>query len=271
MLTAKFVTVTKELVEGLLEKNVHNRKLKPHSVDWMANQIRAGNWHPNNQGIALSRDGVLLDGQHRLMALREAGYPPVQVLLVSGLAPDAVGTIDIGTRRDHADTLRLLMKEDVSSQVVSALAVLANYRFNGSRWVRAKQADRCSSLDLVPYLQAYEDAVVEMSSWFRWRSVRAETRAAFIVYYTYDHLNAIRFIEQVTTGERIDRSMPAYQVREQCVLRKVNGHQGGEDLDVCVRAINDEIGGRPMRMWKSGMQQDWCQQIKEAMPRVDTR
>lgn len=268
MLEAKFVTVTKELVEGLLAKNVHNRRVKPHSVGYLANQIRGGNWLANNQGVAVSSDGILIDGQHRLMALREAGYPPVKLLLVTGLEPGAISTIDVGTRRDHADTMKLLMNQDISTKIVQALTTLANFRFTGNLWGKLPQEQRCSTTELIPYLLAYEAAIAEMSRWFVWGSVRAEVRAAFIVFFAYDPFKAKRFIEQVTTGENIDRTMPSYWLREQC-LHRATGQ--GIDLACAVRCINEVVRGRMMRMWKFTMAEDWCPQIKDRMPHVDTR
>lgn len=268
MLTAKFVTVTKELVESLLAKNVHNRRVKPHSVAYLSKQIRSGNWRPNNQGVAVSTAGVLLDGQHRLMALREAGYPPVQLLVVGGLESDAIGTIDVGTRRDHADTLKLLMNQDINTKLVGGLNALGNFRFNGQVWARVPQDHRCSSADLLPYLVAYEGSIKELSSWFSWGSVRAEVRAAFLVFYEFNAPMATRFIKQVVIGENIDRTMPAYWLRELC-LHKASA--AGIDFSCAVRCINEVVRGTKMRMWKYTMAEDWCPEIKEAMPYVDTR
>lgn len=39
----------------------------------MARDIKEGHWDSTHQGIAIASDGTLIDGQHRLLAIVEAG------------------------------------------------------------------------------------------------------------------------------------------------------------------------------------------------------
>lgn len=69
----KKVDVTPDLAEKWLLKNTHNRKLYETVVDSYALDMKRGNWILNHQGICFDEDGVLLDGQHRLEAIKRSG------------------------------------------------------------------------------------------------------------------------------------------------------------------------------------------------------
>jgi hypothetical protein len=44
-------------------------------VSYLAKEMREGRWRLTHQGIALAPDGNLMDGQHRLQAIKEGGVP----------------------------------------------------------------------------------------------------------------------------------------------------------------------------------------------------
>lgn len=69
--------LTREIVDKLLEANTKNRNVSPHHVSSLARFMREGLFVPNNgQTIVVNESFTwLLDGQHRLLAIREAGYP----------------------------------------------------------------------------------------------------------------------------------------------------------------------------------------------------
>lgn len=79
---AKFVSVTKKFVDNLLAKNECNRPISRSQVEMELRDIQNGRWIFNGETIKVDGNGCLLDGQHRLMAIKEAGYPSDIKLLV---------------------------------------------------------------------------------------------------------------------------------------------------------------------------------------------
>jgi hypothetical protein len=66
--------ITPEIAAQYLERNYEGqRKLRSHHVSEIANEIKSGEWRLTHQGLAFSPDGTLLDGQHRLAAIVQAG------------------------------------------------------------------------------------------------------------------------------------------------------------------------------------------------------
>lgn len=99
-------TITPESATNWLRANQHNRPVRRRHVAFLASEILKGNWQVNGQAIVISEDEQVLDGQHRLLAIIEAGRQ-VQSLVVYGIHEDAFKTIDTGAVRTGADALCL--------------------------------------------------------------------------------------------------------------------------------------------------------------------
>lgn len=98
------VNVTPDLARRWLSANTSNRPLrKSHSAS-MARVMRAGEWKLTHQGVAFSEDGRLLDGQHRLHSVIDAGCA-VQMLIFVGIPNDVFGALDRGLKRQLRDDL----------------------------------------------------------------------------------------------------------------------------------------------------------------------
>jgi len=91
-------TVTPEMAEDYLTHNTRNRKIVAAHVDAIARDIRAGNWMMNAQPICFARDGRLLNGQHRLSAVLQAGEA-IEVPVMRGLPEEAYATYDIHAKK----------------------------------------------------------------------------------------------------------------------------------------------------------------------------
>lgn len=98
--------ITPEKASQLLEKNINNRSVNKRAVNRMAQAMQAGEWRFNAQPIQFTLDGLLLDGQHRLMACMASGVP-IECLVVWDALPDTQETMDMGSARTVADVLRL--------------------------------------------------------------------------------------------------------------------------------------------------------------------
>ena len=91
-------TVTPAMAKRYLTHNTLNRKIVAAHVDAIARDIRAGNWMMNAQPICFARDGRLLNGQHRLSAVIQAGES-IEVPVMRGLPEEAYATYDIHAKK----------------------------------------------------------------------------------------------------------------------------------------------------------------------------
>lgn len=101
------VTMTPEWAYQILsEQNTNNRNMRRVVVQRYAQAIRAGQWQLTQQGIAISSNGVLLDGQHRLAAIVEA-ETPVEIAMATNCDPSIFSVLDTGKARLASDILQM--------------------------------------------------------------------------------------------------------------------------------------------------------------------
>lgn len=102
---AEFKTITPIYAAKLLEANKSNRSMRQKKVEQYCRDMRAGKFVTTHQGIAVYENGILADGQHRLMAICKTGIP-CKILVVSGIPfeQDHILAIDNGTVRSVTDS-----------------------------------------------------------------------------------------------------------------------------------------------------------------------
>ncbi|MEX2599279.1 MAG: hypothetical protein WD533_06450 [Dehalococcoidia bacterium] len=73
--TRQIETITPDRARQLLTLNRHNKPVDWAKVHKYAAAMRAGRWDPLKGSIKVYRDELIVDGQHRLYAVIEAGIP----------------------------------------------------------------------------------------------------------------------------------------------------------------------------------------------------
>ena len=101
-ITAKVETITPEIAKTMLGENVNNRRISRDNVNLFAREIRNGEWRFNGEAIKFGKDGRLLDGQHRGLAVIAADKP-LTTLVIRGLEDETQQTMDSGKTRTLGD------------------------------------------------------------------------------------------------------------------------------------------------------------------------
>lgn len=117
-------TVTPELAEEWLGKNLANRGIRSRVIDGYARDMKNGAWQLTGEPIKFSHNGRLLDGQHRLCAVIEAGSA-VRMLIVRGLPDSAQSVMDSGAKRTASDALRLRGEQWTTALAAAARLAIA--------------------------------------------------------------------------------------------------------------------------------------------------
>ena len=129
IVSAEVREITPSMASEMLGKNEGNRNVSQAKVQYYARLMREGSWKLTHQGIAISQDGNVIDGQHRLSSVAMYGKP-VSFLVTTMKAKDDQGTltaigqpIDIGKLRtisditdepvDHVRIVRTLIRDFV--------------------------------------------------------------------------------------------------------------------------------------------------------------
>lgn len=106
-LRVEIVDVTPALARSIMKGNWGNRRVRQQHVASLKASFLRGEYRMTHQGIAIGRDGRVIDGQHRLTAISEMPEDFVFKMMVTyGLEDDAYTAVDIGAKRSAADALQ---------------------------------------------------------------------------------------------------------------------------------------------------------------------
>jgi hypothetical protein len=101
-------TITPEKAATYLNKIHENqRRLSQPRVEILAEDMSSGNWFDSNDGICFDKNGSLINGQHRLMAIVRSGVPQ-QFIVIRGLDENAFFAMDRGVKRNARHQLQAL-------------------------------------------------------------------------------------------------------------------------------------------------------------------
>lgn len=252
----QIVTTTKKLVDSLLAMNTRNRSPKVSHINRLAADVESGQFLLTASGIGVSNTGVLLDGQNRLMAIRQAGYPPCKLVLVTGLDDDSQRVVDRHSKRSLGDALTLHMNITISGHMVAlANAVHAfgaskgkyeKFVFSG-RGVGTQLSDGAAA----HVMAEHGDLIAEVVS--ASGGARASVMAALFVYAYHDHDRAIEFCHDVNKGVNLQEDHPAYRLRGSIDrLKKQSDAIGRMELfKTAVSAVICHATGRTTKMLKA--------------------
>jgi len=128
---AGIADVDSELATRLLRYNTHNRPFINSTYNELFKMMTNGEWELNGEPIIFDDGPTLLNGQHRLSAVRDAeGGKSYPMLVVYGITREAQFTMDAGARRAAHAQLHLL---GIEANATTA-AVIRLYL----RWVENK-------------------------------------------------------------------------------------------------------------------------------------
>lgn len=116
-------TVTPKMALRWLEANHNNRNVRERVVTAYARDMKAGRWRLTGEAVKFSADGRLIDGQHRLRAVVQAGIN-VDMMIVRGLDDEVQEVLDSGAGRSAGDALRMRGETNYSNLAATARAAM---------------------------------------------------------------------------------------------------------------------------------------------------
>jgi len=122
---------SKEALE-LLEINKENRRVRKALIEYIAEQIKNGEWVPDHpQPIVISDAGRVIDGQHRLIAISKSGLVGgnrVAVRIETGCRDSVREYLDTGISRNLEDRVSFLSNPDHNKTVAQLASFNAYFR-----------------------------------------------------------------------------------------------------------------------------------------------
>lgn len=211
---ASLVTMSPLWAEFLLRNNPNNRPVKKRHLEFLCQQIRSGQWKFNGDAVRVCKDGSLLDGQHRLMAVVQTGIS-IDTLLVVGMDQEVFRTIDTGAVRTAADTLAVA--GETNCRNLAAAVIVAHDLMSGK--TDFSRARKVSNEDI--FLLVSRNPEIKQS--MRWAKPLYRLAPASIVvalHYIFSRRSPIKadaFFNSVATGEKLGRYDPEYLLRQRLI------------------------------------------------------
>lgn len=100
----EFKTINPSDTDKLLEKNTSNRPLNLRQVEYYSQMMKLGKWGFNGDSICISKTEKLLNGQHRLNAIKKSDKKQTMIVL-KGFEEDAFQYMDKNKVRSFGDDL----------------------------------------------------------------------------------------------------------------------------------------------------------------------
>jgi hypothetical protein len=254
---ATIVTANKEIVDFLLELNKNNRNIRKKHLKWIGEAIEEKNFILTGQGIGVSESGDLVDGQHRLTAIRDAGYPPVEFLVVTGLSDKAKIYVDQGAKRSMADMLKIVLDKTVTNRMAAtARTFLAISEADDGFVFSTQKTPLQTMVDFMTDNEVLLGEIIENLGDFGKSGI-----AAAIFYYArnFDIDAATTLASHIGKGTGLSESDPAYVLREM-MRNPARGRKMGRwdqlqdyryTVTACIAdSVNDPIQNmRPSDSW----------------------
>lgn len=142
-MTAEGITVSHELItpeyaSELLKGNTHNRKSNEKQIKKLAELHATEHWVQTGDPIRLTHDGIVVDGQHRLLAIVKSGIPQFYFIM-RGVELTAQEVIDTGSRRTLFAMLNT-RKEKNSAELGSVIKNIYAWEVLGYRSAEGQEA-----------------------------------------------------------------------------------------------------------------------------------
>lgn len=174
------IEMTPKQARSLLEASLgqKQRALANTRVERIAHAIVEGQWKLTHQAIALSPEGFILDGQHRLAAIARAGIP-VQVMLAYDADPDTFDVIDTGAARTAANTLQVAGYANANGLSACSRMLLTYDKIVGTRISPKSATSKLTTADVIRLMNSergqlitdnQSDATALASAWGRYGS-----------------------------------------------------------------------------------------------------
>lgn len=223
MTTLEIKTITPQYATQLLSANTKNRNVKSSVVQQYARAMTEGRWMLSPDAIAISTDGVLLNGQHRLMAVCSSGKS-VEFSIMFNADSRSFPVMDVGCKRNGADALSINGIKNATAAAAISRCLLDLAAADGtqklSSWRRSQPdeiLDFCIAFPRV--LGATEKA---RRAYKGGDQVIRSIAVLGMLYYLLDD-DEHWFVDSISSGENLCKDSPAFALRRFVMKRKAAG------------------------------------------------
>jgi hypothetical protein len=247
------LTVTPAMAASMLVHNTRNRPVNANSLAMFEAMLKRGELQLTHQGVAISESGILLDGQHRLLAIHNTGIS-AKIMVTTGLPDSVFAVLDTGAKRKASDILSMDGAKNGSSMATAIKLYILYTQIPNFVWT-GKAAVLLSTTTLIDKefnldKEAW-DLVASVASSYALKAVVVPGPMACLLYLAFRHGQySMRFLEgfvsQLKVGDNltvgnpllayrnrlIGQSNPSPQARLADYIKLFNAYATGQQLKI---------------------------------------
>lgn len=234
------VDVTPDKANEWLRLNRHNRQIRKSKVQHYADIMLKGDWkdeHPDP--IIFDTNGVLINGQHRLLAIIQS-QKTQRMRVLRGVSPDMAHVIDKGVVRDTADSVQIRLRDDS----IPKAAVSMWRRCIAGMWLAQARDLPYYDHEIADLFKKYRDSIMEAYYLFKDTKkgisrigVKAAVTRAWIAL-PEQHERIQEFVTVLYTGHYtiLDADVAAMALRDALLMGNSKGQK--RDFEIFAKAEN---------------------------------
>lgn len=227
--------ITPEIASKYLETNTNNyRKISNPRVNAYALEMQNGNWKNNGEAIVFGTDGILKNGQHRLLACVKSNTP-FETLVIRGCDETIY---DAGYTRTTRQEL-LSENYSISTSCIGAVKLLFRILNNNAR------TPEVTIRNYIKHNIEYLNKASEITSC--WKGISKKASCILVIYCMLktkeiDDSTMIAFIGVLNSGNSVgcDEPSPALVARRQIMSFTSIAGQNQETISsIMIYALRD--------------------------------
>ena len=229
------VIITPDTAKKLLTKNPNNRNVKDANVLFLVKEIKEDRWVLNGEPIIIDTNGHIVDGQHRLWACVDSDLP-ISSLIVIGVSPDVLNTIDTGTKRIAKDCLD--MHNSANSSLTASTIKLVNQFERGTYSDLGSTNRVMSNQQVIDYYYDNQNKLdnsinIGMNLYKKCNKIISSSIIAGL-HFLFDRKSrsqAEEFFNKLCTGIGLEEGSPITALRNKLTREAVDGNQNMSQKD----------------------------------------
>lgn len=219
------ILITPSLAKEILESNICNRRVSKVKLELYANEMATGNWKSGTgETIKISKNKVLIDGQHRLLAIIKSNTSSYFYISFNH-DDDIFQYIDTGKMRNSKDVFTIAGVKN-STNVPTIISKYNHFK-KGKMAVGQIDKKATNAMLLDQYnedAQFWNSVHTKSINWYNsFARVLPPSLIGGFYSYTKKHsfFNAEDFMDQLCTGMNISNNV-IYLLRNKLIEDKVS-------------------------------------------------
>lgn len=245
-ITLEFVDVGPELAEQWLQLNDNNRNTKKGNLSKITRAMELDEFRFVGDPVRFDETGRLIDGQHRLIAIRRSGTSQT-LLVMRGFHPEAQLYVDQGSGRLAGDQVKIAGVAERAGNDWASIARLA------LRWDAEDLTTNIlvpSNPEIVAFCSEHQEEMQLAVSAAKAQYTRVKGRvpvagATHFFAHQIDSQLCAEFFRKLASGEGLHAGDPVFALRDALLTRKGRDRLTVlEELVLYVSAWNAKRAGR---------------------------